>query len=624
MENRKGQVSIFVIIAIVVVGAIVVLFAFRGNLFRNNVPAEFAPIYNTYDECIKIETTNALSLLGTQGGRIAVGEYAPGSDYAPFSSHLNFLGFQIPYWYYAAGNSVIKEQIPTLNDMEKDAELFIEDRLNDCDFAGFYAQGYFIDVGSPKASVDIQTDRVLVSVDTDLSAFIEDRSARRTTHKVEVQSKIGKFYDLAKRVYTKEKDDAFLEYYSVDVLNSYAPVDGVELQCSPKIWKTPEVVSDLKKGLSANIGAIKFKGNYYTANNVDDKYFVTDLGASVDEQVNLIYLPEEFPSKIEITPASQALMIAEPVGNQEGLGIMGFCYAPYHFVYDVSYPVLVQITNSVETFQFPMSVIIDNNLPRIANLTDLVDEQDVDICGFKEGQVNVHTYDANLNPIEADVSYNCFDSFCPLGRTAVNGINSNLDAPIPVCLNGYLIAKANGYAEKKILFSSNSETSADIILDKEYKLDVDIRVGGKTVSNTTAVVHFTSQDGSAGASAVLPDSKNVNLKEGLYDISVFVYGNSNVNIPATRKTECFDVSRGGVLGILGQTEEKCVDVEIPAVKIDYALIGGGKTTSYILQSDLEQGKLVIEASELPRPTSIEQLQYNYEVFGTLGVELNFG
>ena len=66
-----------------------------------------------------------------------------------------------------------------------------------------------------------------------------------------------------------------------------------------------------------------------------------------------------------------------------------------------------------------------------------------------------------------------------------------------------------------------------------------------------------------------------------------------------------------------------MNLELPAVNIDYALKGGGKTTVYILESDLGKSKMVIEISELPKPNSLEQLQYNYEVFDTLGVQLNF-
>ncbi|MDP4039088.1 MAG: hypothetical protein Q8P57_00705 [Candidatus Pacearchaeota archaeon] len=617
--KKRGQVTIFIILAIVIVVGVVLIVVFKDSLFGEKIPEEFRGIYDSYSGCVEQETEIALDILGSQGGRIDTGEYFPGSDFAPFSSHLNFLGFSIPYWYYISGNNLISEQLPDKGEMEDEIEEFIEDRISDCDFSGFYSQGFYIDLGEPKANVEIFDNEVRVSVDSVVSSRKEDMSARKSSHEVVVRSKIGGFYDIAVDIYNKEKDGAFLEDYALDVLYNYAPVDGIEIQCSPKIWKTPDVVMELKDGLEANIGAIKLSGDE------NDYFVVNEIAETKGVGVNFFYLGDEFPSKIEITPASQTLMVAEPVGNQEGLGIMGFCYVPYHFVYDLSFPVLVQVSDGQEIFQYPVSVIIDNNLPREADLSEIEEvQEEYDVCSFNEGSATINTYDINLNPVSADISYNCFDSLCELGKTELSEGDYELDTAIPICVNGYLIADAEGYAEKKILFSSNTESFADIILDREYEVNVGINFAGNEIGNEreTAIVHFAGEDGTV--SAILPSSEGIILKEGLYDVSVYVYGNSNIVIPATRKRECFNTARGGILGIFGGTKEECVDVEIPEYKIENALSGGGKTTTYILESDLEKGKIMIDASELPTPNSMEQLQYNYEVFDTLGVQLEYG
>src|SRR3989338_10033739 len=275
-----------------------------------------------------------MSLLQSQGGRIDIGELSHASDFNPFSSHLNFLGFKIPYWYGFSANNLVINNVPSANDMENELSDFVADRLNDCDFSDFYARGFVIEKNTPKVSVTIEDNDVFVVVDSVLAASIDKDSARKTTHSVNVNSRLGALYKDALSIYNSERSSLFLENYALDVLQSYAPVDGVEIQCSPKIWKTNEVVSEIKQGLNANIGKISF-------GNSKDVYFNQNMG--VEQEVNILYLPEIFPSKIEVTPATQALMIAEPVGTQEGMGIMGFCYVPYHFVYDLRFPVLIQV-----------------------------------------------------------------------------------------------------------------------------------------------------------------------------------------------------------------------------------------------------------------------------------------
>ena len=99
-KNKKGQVAIFVIIALVIVGGIITFYAFREQIFAKQIPAELRPVFDYYKSCVEDESKTALDLAGSQGGFVSPGEYIPGSEYAPFSSQLNFLGFPVPYWFY--------------------------------------------------------------------------------------------------------------------------------------------------------------------------------------------------------------------------------------------------------------------------------------------------------------------------------------------------------------------------------------------------------------------------------------------------------------------------------------------------------------------------------------------
>src|SRR5690606_7751830 len=112
---------------------------------------------------------------------------------------------QIPYWYYVSGNNIIQEQLPTVRDMEREVELFIENRLNNCDLDRFYEKGFFIEAEEPTASVSISEDNVEISVDSDLTVSLGESSSRKTSHEVSIPSKIGKFYDLARDIYSLEK-----------------------------------------------------------------------------------------------------------------------------------------------------------------------------------------------------------------------------------------------------------------------------------------------------------------------------------------------------------------------------------------------------------------------------------
>ncbi len=612
-QNKKGQLAIFVIIAIVIVLGLVIYLVLREKISTEIQNPEFVPVFNYYSSCIEDASRAAIDLAGSQGGRIYLSQYEIGSEFAPFSSQLYFLGFNVPYWYYVAGNGIIKEQIPSKNDIEKDIGTYVKEKISDCDFEPFYRQGFTIEFGEKNINVNLDNQKIKVDVQQDVVVKKESQSAAKNEYKIELDSKLGKFYNLAKEIYDKEKNNAFLEEYAVDVLRLYAPVDGAEISCSPKIWKTSEVINDLKSGLENNIAKLKLKGNYYNLKDKKDEYFVVDK--ETDEQINFVY-NKEWPSKIEVVGADDELMIANPIGNQAGLGAMGFCYAPYHFVYDISFPVLIQILDSSEIFQFPIGVIIDNNVPRNAIFSKIDEGENMDICTFKTQNINVNVYDINLKKIDnADISYECFDQSCRLGKTE----NGAFSGKSPACVNGYITAKAEGFAEKKQIFSSNSEISTDLILDYEYDIEIDLLVGEKLLTST-AIVSF---NGEISKTISLPETKSIKLSEGLYNISVYVYGNSSVIIPESTKTQCTEVSKGGIGGLFGATKEQCFDIKIPETKIEYALIGGGIGEHYFIANDLEKRKIKIKVSELEKPNSLEKLQYNYELFDKMGVDVEF-
>ena len=605
LRNKKAQVAIFVIIALVIVSVIIIYFALKGGVSIARVDPEFVPVYDFYSNCISEKAEMGISIAGSQGGRIDM-DYVPGSEYAPSSNQLNFLGFPVPYWMYVSGNGIVRENVPSRQEIENEIGAYVEEKIDECDFSKFYQQGMNIEFGNPDVTVSISDNNADVNVGQSVLVSKDEKSSRKGEFDVSLNSKIGKFYNIALQIYNREKKEAFLENYSIDVLRMYAPVDGVELSCGPAIWKTGEVIDDLSEGLEGNIAALRFDGT--------GKYF--NVG-KYDENINLIY-SRTWPTRIEIKGdgVGRDLISAKPVGNQKGLGIMGFCYTPYHYVYDLTYPVLIQIYDGNEIFQFPVVVLIKDNLPREGIYSEIIEPDDFDLCKDMVSNIGVNLYDINLNKVDGNISFNCFNQECYLGETKEGTFAGNA----PSCVNGYLVVDASGYAEKRQLFSSNSETSADIILDKKYMEEIELGMNGYG----NAMVSFNEVNGTKSATAILPGDNEIELSEGNYEIRVYVYGNSSLTIPGSKKTQCQEVPRSGILGIFGAKREECFDISIPETKLDTVLIGGGKTNVYILPSDLEKGRIKVSVERLPTPSSMEQLAANFESIENGNVEIEFG
>jgi len=628
LKRKKSQITVFVIIAIIIIAAIAGVVIFKEKLFPKAIPSSLVPVYDYYISCIEKTAKDGASIIGSQAGYIKVPEFEPGSVYAPYSNQLGFMGLGIPYWYYISGNNIAKEQIPTQKQMQEQLSDYIKNNLGKCDFIAFENQGFNITIAPPEEATvkaDIQESKIKVAINQKLIIAKGEEIFTIDSHAFELDSRLGKFYEIARKIYDYEKNNMFLENYTVDVLYAYAPVSGVEFNCSPIIWNPYEIFDRLKNALNANIQMLKIQGDYYDTKGKYSNYFVVARDANINlenAQVSFLYMPD-WPSRFEVWPTRNNLMNAEPIGTQQGLSAMGFCYAPYKFAYDIYIPVLVQIYNpndASEIFQFPVAVVIKKNVPREA-LPGEAPESIERVCDNANTEISVYTYNVYLEPVEADISFKCLNDVCDLGKTKIDNETGYavLEAKVPQCLNGVIIAKSDGYSEKRQLISTNTETEADIVLSKEYNLNLEIYVDNSLVQDLS-VLTITKKDENTTEvvnSVAYPFNKELKLSEGYYNFDLKAFKGSSVVIPETTTKQCVKVPREGVLGFLGLEEEKCFDITIPSQKLTNVAYAGGNTDWYITSSELENAKtLRVYATSIKIPSTLEAISSSYDEIQT--------
>ena len=626
--SRKSQITIFVIIAIILILGIGAYF-FLKQESTIQVNPQFDSVNNYYLSCIELAGKTGTSILGQQAGYIELPDFESGSEYSPFSSQLEFLGINIPYWYYVSGNGVKKEQIPTLTQMETQLARYIEEEINSCDLSEFTNSGLNISLGEPSVSVVIEDEKITIYVNQKLTISDNSSTAIIESHNSEFNSDFGKLYNLAKEIYSYENQNLFLESYAKDVLYIYAPVTGTNLSCSPMIWSPYDVFNKLKRALEANIQLIKLKGEYYTLQDSNRGYFVVDPGFDLgDNQVNFMY-SQDWTSKFEVWPTKGDVMMAMPVGTQEGLGIMGFCYVPYKFVYDTYFPVLVQVfdKDNQEVFQFPVGIVINKNNPR-EPVEGESEEMTETVCDKSNTNLSIYTYGENLEPVEAYVEFKCFNDICSLGKTKIeNSTNESfLNVAVPTCANGLLTVSATGYKEEKQIVSTNEESSVDIILSKDYELGLQIYVNN-VITNDLSILSINeimpdTNNSEFSNSVAYPSTNDIKLASGYYEFDLKVYQQGSLTLPEVMSKQCVNVPKEGMLGLFGMEEEKCYDVTIPSQKVTSVISAGGNTKDYLTSDMLEKAKMMkIYATSIKTPSNLEELQASYDNIQVKNIEI---
>ena len=183
-----------------------------------------------------------------------------------------------------------------------------------------------------------------------------------------------------------------------------------------------------------------------------------------------------------------------------------------------------------------MAVIVSGNLPRNAlNGTAIATTPPV-LCQNENTPINVNVFDLNSNPVNANISYECFGETCNIGQT-----NSGaLTADFPQCENGYVVASAPGFATGRSLFTTTQTGSVSIILNKLHNEGIDLKLDGTDYTGN-ALITFTSSDGTA-QTVIYPQQTSVQLSQADYTVQVYIYRNSSITIGATTTQQCVNVA----------------------------------------------------------------------------------
>ncbi len=479
-KSKRAQISLFIIIAIIIVASAMLAY-FLTKPKAPKLPEDIKNIEESYLTCLEQLVFLAKNLGMQKGGYIYEKESSVGGIY--FSNNLEFMGENIPYWLYYNANGIIEEQVPTISSIEKEISTYVKENALFCDEI---LKGYGIDFDRKinRIEVSIKDGEIEFNALIDLNIKKENSTYTIREHRGKIKSNLKKLYENAKAIYDFEKATRFLENYTFDVISLYAPTTGFELQCMPLTFNKEQIKEDIKNGLLVNIERIKFRGNYFSLANEENKYYINDL--KIDDGINVNFIIPSRQIKVDVYSDEQnGLIKFDPVGNQPGINQIGFCYVPYHLVYDVKYPLLILLNEKDEIFKFPLAVLIERN-----GIKEILHEKELIkagiICNNAITEAIVYTYNQDDEPLEADVYFKCLDATCYIGKTE----DGYLEAKVPECINGFIIARADGYAEDKMQVDSNYEFVANFFLNKlhETEIKIDLR------DDENAVVFFEGEN----------------------------------------------------------------------------------------------------------------------------------
>lgn len=636
MLNKRAVVTSFIIVGILIVSLMIGIYYTKDYILKSEwqklreqpVPEQVKDVKDFVDSCVRDVGEEAVRLVGMQAGFVEIpGDPVFLTRFNIFSNNLLVGGsLRVPYWLYMQANGISKEQIPSKQKIEQEISSYLDNNLKSC-LAGFKDfRNYRIRDGVIETETEIQDDKVLFFVKYPLHVELKDFKFDFEGFYEKVDVPLGELYDLAKRIYYKEKNTMFLEEKTIDWMGLYSeeiPVDGVKRSCAAPVWIKLNIVNNFKDMLFNNIPFLKLKNGNYALVDESHRRFILEVEGKKDVDVSFMF-SKNWPFSLDVFPEENGLLkgqsVTEPLGKVRGIAESFVCLSTWHFVYDISYPVLVTLSKDDYVFQFALQVVIKRNEPRKTSfIKESFSEKSEMFCENRQNEINVYTVDEEGNPLEGvDIKYKCINYVCRIGKTKLDKYgDASLTERFPVCVNGFILGNKEGYHLSKEIFSSMKSGALTLRLEKYRELVVDVVVeragSGEIEENENVLISMEELEKDHGVLVNYPKQKIIKLVPGNYKVKIYMVSSypEGIKIPKRIVRRCVDVPKKGLHGLFGAREEECLDVEIPGVELSNFISGYSEFEMEIDKEDLLKKKIVFYVP-YKKPLSLEDLSLIFE------------
>lgn len=221
--NKRGQVTLFIILGIVLVVVILLVTVFKGDVIEgiyreesdeNLVSGQVETVRSFVEDCIAETGNEVIEIIGRQGG-----------DLEPGLSHYVY-GDQVAYLCYAETFTSCYSRRPFLIEhMEEQISEYIQVNLDSClqGFSSWENRGYTIEAGAYNVETVIGNydTVVVVSYPTPIKITKGDAVAEENRFSKSFNVPLGKLANVAKSIVNKEMTQPLGQVFTLAIVDLY-------------------------------------------------------------------------------------------------------------------------------------------------------------------------------------------------------------------------------------------------------------------------------------------------------------------------------------------------------------------------------------------------------------------
>tara|TARA_Y100000310_G_scaffold213829_1_gene214838 strand:+ start:14200 stop:14937 length:738 start_codon:yes stop_codon:yes gene_type:complete len=176
MKEKKGQLTIFIIIAIFIIGGVLIFFVLKTGLIKQPLSPEAENIYSLVQSCIEQEGIKTIYTIGKNGGYFFPPEFSTESGVT---------------YYYSGG----KSYMPSKEEIENEISFYLSEILFFCtrNFVDF--QDLEIKQREIKTETEIKNEEVVLNINYPITIIKEESTSVIEDFKLEIPVRLGIVYD---------------------------------------------------------------------------------------------------------------------------------------------------------------------------------------------------------------------------------------------------------------------------------------------------------------------------------------------------------------------------------------------------------------------------------------------
>jgi hypothetical protein len=215
--NKKGQVTIFIVVGILIVAIVAVIFIFRNKPISDETSFEADYIENLFLYCMEEVSLDGLNYIGLRGGYYII----------PEEIKAEYIADETSYYYLDS-----KKILPEIERIETELEKYILENFDFCiDFQGIEEKGFEVSKEKFNVSVNILNEEIITEIYYPVTLKKGEDSLTFEEFDLNIPLK---FYDIYSA--SGEVVDSYSEkpgYICLDCLNEISNLYDLEIIANP-------------------------------------------------------------------------------------------------------------------------------------------------------------------------------------------------------------------------------------------------------------------------------------------------------------------------------------------------------------------------------------------------------